>query len=434
MQIFEDHAEEHREKIQLGGAAAASFVVVLIFLLFSYRWHVVNEKRQLETVANQYATRLARNIDAISATTRALRASVDVHITDGLSLAAMQSQLNVLLTIYPFVSSLQIAPKGVVTFESSIVPGGMPSLGLDLLNDPALKQDALRAANRNDVTLVGPLPLWNGPLGIILRAPVFDRGRQGKPQFWGLVQASSPVTQLLDASGFNDLESNGYRYELWKQDKNTGERTIIKMSETTPLGKTIDFSIDLPDTVWVLALEDTSTPFKYLAWLVILLGPSLVAWGVGTLVRTAQQNRRQFEETIEKQKEHLRRISALVDLYQNIFDAIDAGLVQWSKDQCLETWNLGFEKMYPKLTPHLEKGMTRKSLHRWREQFGETEVSQDWESVGTWYRVLADGRIIMLKRTAMPDGGRLGMHMDMTHSLGDQEYDTDLESRPGPKV
>ena len=421
--LFDEQFERSREKRLLWGATIGTFVAVLLVSMFLYRNYEEQQKATVESVAHQNARRLLKNIDAMSSSMRALRILVDAQVGGDLS-PALQTQLDQLRGLYPFISSFEVVNKGVVAMVSSRAEDPRP-LGVDVFKDPLHRLDAQRAIERNDVTVTGPIPLFNGEVGIVLRSPVFDLRGQNKetPEFWGFVQASASIKELLEASDLRHQWVDKAKFELWKMDESTGERWMFHGSQDDPFDYTIDVPIEFLDGHWMMSLEDPTAQTRNIAWLLILLLPSLSALAVAHWVRESQRKHAAQVRIHERQLDRNRRLSSLIELYQDIFDAIDAGLVQWNKEQCLETWNSGFEKMYPRLVPHLEKGMTRKSIHRLREQFGETEVTQDWESTGTWYRQLEDGRIIMLKRTAMPDGGRLGMHMDMTHALGDQEYE-----------
>ncbi len=77
------------------------------------------------------------------------------------------------------------SPNGVV---SDIVPraGYERVIGFNVLKDPAQFPSARAAIQRRAATVAGPLKLYRGEPGIVLRAPIFQRGRDGREGLLGL--------------------------------------------------------------------------------------------------------------------------------------------------------------------------------------------------------------------------------------------------------
>src|SRR5450830_903210 len=76
-----------------------------------------------------------------------------------------------MLPFYPGVSVLILAPGGVIR-NAVPLAGNEKAIGLDLLKDPVMRQEAQRARSTGQLTLAGPLELRQGGLGLVARLPI----------------------------------------------------------------------------------------------------------------------------------------------------------------------------------------------------------------------------------------------------------------------
>jgi sensor domain CHASE-containing protein len=110
-----------------------------------------------------------------------------------------------LLASWPDLATLELQPKGVV---SDIVPraGYERVIGFNVLKDPAQSPGAQAAFQRRGPTVAGPLRLYRGEPGIVLRSPVFQRTRDGREFFWGFVAVSMRLTGPLAGARPDELQ------------------------------------------------------------------------------------------------------------------------------------------------------------------------------------------------------------------------------------
>jgi PAS domain S-box-containing protein len=82
------------------------------------------------------------------------------------------------------------------------IKGNEAVLGLDYRNHPVQPDAALRALERRDVVVAGPLPLVQGGAGIVMRYPVYivdpDTAAQ---KLWGLIGVSIDFNAMLASTG-----------------------------------------------------------------------------------------------------------------------------------------------------------------------------------------------------------------------------------------
>jgi hypothetical protein len=119
-----------------------------------------------------------------------------------------------LLASRPGLASLELQPGGVV---SDIVPraGHERAIGFNVLQDAAHRPGAYASIQRRVLTVTGPLTLDHGESGIVVRAPVFRRARDGRDYFWGFVAVSMRLPEALARAGVDELWKQGYKYAFF---------------------------------------------------------------------------------------------------------------------------------------------------------------------------------------------------------------------------
>ncbi|MBI2307359.1 MAG: CHASE domain-containing protein [Rhodocyclales bacterium] len=158
-----------------------------------------------------------------------------------------------IIALFPMVSSIQLAPNGVV---SAVFPlaGNESVPGTDLLKNPARRQEAQQTIARRQLMLGGPYTLTQGGVGVIGRFPVFLPDENGWGKFWGFTIVVVRLPQLLDAGGLPELTRDGYRYELCRViDDEGGCDVFSRRGEGAPVDPAV-VSIEVPNGTWKLRL------------------------------------------------------------------------------------------------------------------------------------------------------------------------------------
>ena len=111
----------------------------------------------------------------------------------------------------PNITSLQLAPNGVVT---DIYPEAGSQAGkIDLFADPERRGDAIAARDSGRIMISGPLDLRQGGTGLIIRRPVYiDRLDGGKPYFWGFAIVILDPKAIFDKVELRS--SPGFRFSV----------------------------------------------------------------------------------------------------------------------------------------------------------------------------------------------------------------------------
>jgi len=97
----------------------------------------------------------------------------------------------------PSVRAFEVMPEGIIRHVFPI-PGNESVVGRNVFEHPheEVRRDLRRAIDHRRLTLTGPLELWQGGAGFVVRHAVFERDR-----FWGFVTTVIDLEKLLEESG-----------------------------------------------------------------------------------------------------------------------------------------------------------------------------------------------------------------------------------------
>lgn len=259
-------------------------VVALVgtLVLEADRSRTANRQAEAKVAAAHYADRITVHIDRSLSATYALAAMV--RVANG-EVVDFDRVAGVTLRFYPDVSSLQLAPSGIITH---IVPmaGNEGALGHDLLRDEHRNKEAIVARNTGKLTLAGPFDLiQGGGAAVIGRLPIFLPDKGGR--FWGFSTVVIRVAGLLEGARMSALSDEGYRYELWRIHPDTGERQVFAASSSTALRAPIVYAFPVPNGKWHLSVEPKAGWISW-GWIAIEVASTLAAGAVfAWLVRSA---------------------------------------------------------------------------------------------------------------------------------------------------
>ncbi|OHC63056.1 MAG: hypothetical protein A2045_09215 [Rhodocyclales bacterium GWA2_65_20] len=236
----------HRWIVAVTTLAVLGMGLLLCLLLEKTR--LSEGKANALEVSGRTARQLHQHLSQDLATTYALAALVkqgrgEVRNFDGIAAE--------LLSLYPGVSALQLAPGGIIR---RIVPlaGNEKAIGHNLLADEKRNKEARLAMQTGKLTLAGPFELIQGGEAVIGRLPVFMDGESGG--FWGFTTALIRMADFLKSTQIEDLEHQGYSYELWRVHPDTGKKHVFARSRAAMTGDPVTAFLDVPNGRWQLSL------------------------------------------------------------------------------------------------------------------------------------------------------------------------------------
>jgi diguanylate cyclase (GGDEF)-like protein/PAS domain S-box-containing protein len=101
--------------------------------------------------------------------------------------------------------NIAAAPNLIIEYMYPI-EGNEAAIGLDYTTQPKQIDMILKAKELRDLTLAGPIELFQGGTGLIARLPVFLEDNEGENRFWGIVAAVIDVDSLYQQSGLFDAD------------------------------------------------------------------------------------------------------------------------------------------------------------------------------------------------------------------------------------
>lgn len=219
---------------------------------------IVNQQKSiLQGLSSSQASILERRLS--SAFTSAQILAYEVEHNDG-NVEWFNAYANTLIKSIGGVENLQLAPNGIIT---NIYPlkGNESAIGFDVVSPDRFRDEALLAINNKKLFAIGPVPLVQGGVAVISRAPIFlNRGTQ-KELFWGLASAIVYLDNLLEATDLKQLENRGFQYSLSR--RHTATNKIITLSSSLAALSDIQVSTELvlPVGIWTLSISrDLDTP------------------------------------------------------------------------------------------------------------------------------------------------------------------------------
>lgn len=158
-----------------------------------------------------------------------------------------------LLASRPGVASLQWLPGGVVT---QIVPktGSEAAIGFNILQDPGHRIGVNQAARSKNITVAGPLRLFDGQLGLTVMMPIFRRSGE-RDAFQGFVAASVRLKEALQRARADELAAKGYNYLFLGPGKSRGKALLIAGSGRVSLNDALQQPVSVRNLELRLALR-----------------------------------------------------------------------------------------------------------------------------------------------------------------------------------
>jgi sensor domain CHASE-containing protein len=210
-----------------------------------------DRKAEARATAVKYGVRINEQLNRSLSATYALAAVFRPGVRP---IENFDSVAAAMLKNYPDVSSLQLAPGGVVTHVMPLA-GNEKVLGHNLLADAKRNKEAFLAKETGRLTVAGPFPLIQGGEGIIGRLPVFLPQPNGPAEFWGFSTALIRLPRLLENARLSELAADGYRYELWRVHADTGARHVFAASPEASFGDPVVHRFSVPNGEWSLSVE-----------------------------------------------------------------------------------------------------------------------------------------------------------------------------------
>lgn len=147
------------------------------------------------------------------------------------------------------IEANELAKDGIVN-QAYPSEGNEEVIGLDMLQNPARKEEARQAKKSGEYTIAGPYELVQGGTGALLFEPVYQNDDNDKKQFWGFSILVLNWEKFMEETEINKLEDAGYNYQIWKKDMYNGKKIVIAESKNQKLSKSLEVKCSVPNDTW----------------------------------------------------------------------------------------------------------------------------------------------------------------------------------------
>jgi signal transduction histidine kinase/sensor domain CHASE-containing protein len=327
-----------------------------------------------------------------------------------------QTEFNIKAVDYvlenPAILNVSTAPDFVVEM---VFPryGNENVIGYDLRDDKAQYAKVQEALRTGEGFVTGPVDLIEGKRGVIMRKPVFAKGRSGVPHAWGVVSVVLDYEKLLSNLNIPEFEK---KFDIVIQETSAtgGQSSEVLFGDTSifekdPIRLGFNFLfgqwelVATPDGGW-----PTHQPNHIWRWMVgcmVILSCLFALWYLIRLVD--------------------KRLHAESVLSTGI-EALDHGFVMFDADRRLVAFNQKYKELagasgmvrvgvrYEDIVKaNLKKGLIPDAVGRekeWLEKWSKRLVTKASDNE----QILADGRLIRATDRPMEDGSTVGLRIDIT--------------------
>lgn len=225
----------------------SSILIFSVFLFLEERYHLENEKERALYIAKSYATTLSASINNASSMLYMMEALViqgDGHVE------SFDHVAQDIIKNYPFTRNIILAPDGIIRFIYPLESEGLV-LGQNILENPNKKVETEKSQKKL-LTILGPMPLIQGGLGLVARLPIW--GGPKHRHFWGMACLTMNFPALIEQTEISQLEKQGYAYMLWRYNPERTEKQSLAHSLMEAKAKPLEYEIKLPNALWVLSI------------------------------------------------------------------------------------------------------------------------------------------------------------------------------------
>ncbi len=168
-----------------------------------------------------------------------------------------------LLNNYAYIDVLELVPDGVIEYVYPL-EGNEEVLGYNILADPRVNAEVLKAAELGTIYFAGPIDLKQGGRAVIGRLPIIIDN-----EVWGYSAVLIYLKTLIESSGIRGVEHDDYYFQLSKINPNTGEEEFFIEND-----RNVNFdytqSVNFPEGDWKLyAKKDGRSQAWTIFWFLI---------------------------------------------------------------------------------------------------------------------------------------------------------------------
>ena len=149
------------------------------------------------------------------------------------------------------IEAYELAPEGIVT-EAYPLEGNEKAIGMNMLELPERKTEALLAKESETYTIAAPYELKQGGIGALIFDPIYIT-ENGKKNFWGFSIIVMNWTKFTEQLQLKSLKDTGYYFNIWKKDHDGNRVNIMNNVDMTGMDA-LTVTCPVPNDTWYLEI------------------------------------------------------------------------------------------------------------------------------------------------------------------------------------
>ena len=149
------------------------------------------------------------------------------------------------------IEAYELAPEGIVT-EAYPLEGNEKAIGMNMLELPERKTEALLAKESETYTIAGPYELKQGGIGALIFDPIYIT-ENGEKNFWGFSIIVMNWTKFTEQLQLKSLKDTGYYFNIWKKDHDGNRVNIMNNVDMTGMDA-LTVTCPVPNDTWYLEI------------------------------------------------------------------------------------------------------------------------------------------------------------------------------------
>tara|TARA_R110002072_G_scaffold303096_1_gene493283 strand:+ start:1851 stop:4778 length:2928 start_codon:yes stop_codon:yes gene_type:complete len=203
-----------------------------------------------------------------------------------------------LLENHESVDVLELVPDGVIEYVYPL-EGNESVIGYDIINDPKVNAEVIKAAELGTIYFAGPIDLKQGGRAVIGRLPIII-----DDEIWGFSAVLIYLETLIEKSGLNQFPTDKYYFQLSKINPDTGkEDFFLPVNDNVKL--TYYESVNFPEGDWKLYVTRVGNSESRTSLLIILVLSALGALVIGFLSTKVLKKPEELEALLQEKSEEL---------------------------------------------------------------------------------------------------------------------------------
>ena len=201
------------------------------------------DKREMRSIVNKVRQNIEKSLKNCYTTTLTLALTID---DDGKP-KDFETIAKKLIESNPNINTVQLVPNGIIKYVYPFKEN-KEALNLNILNNPYLKNDAIKSIATQKMYFAGPLKLKQGRFGIVGRFPVFQKNK-----FWGFSAVILSLDSLLESAGIKNIDTTKYYFQFSKYDF-ASQKEFFLLNKDNSFANNYSVSTTIPDSDWKIYL------------------------------------------------------------------------------------------------------------------------------------------------------------------------------------